>query len=320
MRRNVPSAEDIQAALIHEAARRNYSSLQTTSTAPASFTAIQNNLLRAQLQLELLQASTVGGQNAYPTQLIPSGRQNVAFTQDLPQQDDKTNLPRMFLGGPLQYTWPERQLAPMTHAPVMDNMAGFQALIQRHEQEKLFLMRHQAQQALSASGFAGKSKVGSPPKRPALPASILASFGTHPQESVSLPYSSNVQVFQRSKTRAIKSFPVKLMEILMENANADILAWMPDGKSFFVVNQDDFVERIYKREFKGTRYSSFVRKLQRWGFVRRYNGTDCFSHPLFQHGRIDLAAQIEALPRNDGGSRKKKADPDTHRPEDAAEE
>ncbi|KAI2499764.1 DNA binding protein [Fragilaria crotonensis] len=100
--------------------------------------------------------------------------------------------------------------------------------------------------------------------------------------------------------RKVKSFPVKLMTALIENPNDEAVAWLPDGKSFVIVNPDLFVETTLKKTFKECKYASFVRKLHRWGFVRLTSGTgtDCFHHPLFQRNRADLCARIVCTPRD----------------------
>lgn len=100
--------------------------------------------------------------------------------------------------------------------------------------------------------------------------------------------------------RKAKSFPVKLMTSLVENSNEQAVAWLPDGKSFVIVNPDLFVDTILKKTFKECKYASFVRKLHRWGFVRLTSGTgtDCFHHPLFQRNRADLCARIVCTPRD----------------------
>lgn len=97
-----------------------------------------------------------------------------------------------------------------------------------------------------------------------------------------------------SRTKKAKTFPEKLMEAMVMYGDEDVVAWLPDGKSFVVVKPDEFVARVLNSVFKQAKYTSFVRKLHRWGFVRLTSGTgtDCFHHPLFNRNRRDLASKI----------------------------
>lgn len=106
---------------------------------------------------------------------------------------------------------------------------------------------------------------------------------------------------RKEKKRRAKTFPDKLHQAMTEYAvTEDAVAWLPDGKSFVIVNPDLFVATVLAPIFKQCKYASFVRKLHRWGFVRLTSGTgtDCFHHPLFQKGRKDLASKIICTPRD----------------------
>ena len=97
-------------------------------------------------------------------------------------------------------------------------------------------------------------------------------------------------------------FPEKLMQAMLDNKDDQVVAWLPDGRSFVIVDPDLFCSRVLKETFKEVKYPSFVRKLQRWGFVRLTSGTgtDCFYHPLFQKGNKELAGTIQSLSRTGG--------------------
>lgn len=76
---------------------------------------------------------------------------------------------------------------------------------------------------------------------------------------------------QRSRAKAqpkkhprAKTFPDKLMQGMMENPNEDIVAWLPDGRSFVVVDPDRFCTEIVGKVMKECKYPSFVRKLHRY--------------------------------------------------------
>ena len=66
-------------------------------------------------------------------------------------------------------------------------------------------------------------------------------------------------------------FPSKLYEML-ESADSlglsHIISWLPDGKSFEVKDQDQFMHLIVPRFFKATKYRSFQRQLNLWDFKR----------------------------------------------------
>ena len=60
-------------------------------------------------------------------------------------------------------------------------------------------------------------------------------------------------------------FPQRLMKILSEGDNTDAIAWMPDGQSFIVSNRNLFTENVMPKFFpRKSKFSSFVRKLNRW--------------------------------------------------------
>lgn len=95
-----------------------------------------------------------------------------------------------------------------------------------------------------------------------------------------------------------KQFPWKLHEMLdvvEENGDSSIVSWLPDGIAFKVHKPDSFVEKIMKRFFNQTKYKSFQRQLNLWGFER--NSKEClekgaYYHPLFRRGRRDLCQEM----------------------------
>lgn len=120
-------------------------------------------------------------------------------------------------------------------------------------------------------------------------------FYHNPNQLASLPQPSTTPSRRREpKKRRAKTFPEKLMKALSEFTNEDAVAWLPDGKSFVIVQPDEFVNNVLNGVFKAAKYASFVRKLHRWGFVRLTSGTgtDCFHHPLFIRNQPELASRI----------------------------
>jgi HSF-type DNA-binding len=97
------------------------------------------------------------------------------------------------------------------------------------------------------------------------------------------------------------TFPEELMEVLEDEQHRDVLAWMPDGLAFTIVNHKRFVTAKMQALFKIRNMSSFVRKLSRWGFQRVHdvttNNSDVFRHPHFHRGKNDVLVNIKCVPQ-----------------------
>jgi hypothetical protein len=84
------------------------------------------------------------------------------------------------------------------------------------------------------------------------------------------------------------------MEVLSRKEYDDIIAWTPSGKAFNVINSKKFTAGILPTHFKSAKYSSFTRKLHRWGFIRHYRGEEAgaFYHKCFQKDRLELVEKM----------------------------
>lgn len=82
----------------------------------------------------------------------------------------------------------------------------------------------------------------------------------------------------------------QLMQVLCNEEYCNIISWSPTGRSFCIHNGKLLTEKVLPEFFKCAKYSSFTRKLHRWGFVRHYRGPEAggFVNPHFQKGRLDL--------------------------------
>jgi len=72
-----------------------------------------------------------------------------------------------------------------------------------------------------------------------------------------------------------KTFPWKLHEMLemaSEEGFDEIVSWLPDGKSFKVHKPAAFVEIVMAKFFQQSKYKSFQRQLNLWGFERLTSG------------------------------------------------
>lgn len=110
-------------------------------------------------------------------------------------------------------------------------------------------------------------------------------------------------------------FPQRLMEIL-KGPYSDVISWLPHGRSFIIIRPDVFSEEVLPQFFpttdsrSSTKYSSFTRKLNRWGFRQATRGPDtgAFHHPFFRRDEPDLCLDMTCQK-----SRKKQAVPSSER-------
>jgi len=90
------------------------------------------------------------------------------------------------------------------------------------------------------------------------------------------------------------TFPQKLMEILSNSQIADIITWLPNGKGFIILQKRKFASEVMPLYFKHSKFTSFTRKLNRWGFVRVTKGPEsgAYYHKYFQRGEHSLCMQM----------------------------
>lgn len=97
-------------------------------------------------------------------------------------------------------------------------------------------------------------------------------------------------------------FPIRLHQMLVEveaNGLTDIVSWQPDGTSFKVHQQNAFVEKVLPRYFSQTKYRSFQRQLNHYGFERTQKGAleGSYSHPRFVKGRPERSEDMKRIKR-----------------------
>jgi HSF-type DNA-binding len=99
----------------------------------------------------------------------------------------------------------------------------------------------------------------------------------------------------------LHNFERQLMKVLSQSEYSDIISWLPDGKSFNILKPKAFVAEILPDHFKQAKYSSFTRKLHRWGFQRHLRGEEAgaFYHNLFQRGMPDLLDKMTCYKSSD---------------------
>ncbi|KAK1733404.1 heat shock factor family protein, partial [Skeletonema marinoi] len=92
-------------------------------------------------------------------------------------------------------------------------------------------------------------------------------------------------------------FPSKLYEMLESVDSLGLshtASWLPHGRSFQVKDPTQFMDLVVPKFFKATKYRSFQRQLNLWGFSRIVKGQDhaCWHHECFIRGRPGLIAKI----------------------------
>lgn len=109
------------------------------------------------------------------------------------------------------------------------------------------------------------------------------------------------------------AFPLRLYDMLEdaeELGYGHVISWMPDGKSFKIhvdgtqdIGDEKIIVQALQRAFNMTRYRSFLRQLQLYGFERICKGPhrgEC-KHELLVRGQRDILSQksVEDFQRSD---------------------
>mmetsp|Transcript_24684 Transcript_24684/g.47369 ORF Transcript_24684/g.47369 Transcript_24684/m.47369 type:complete len:497 (+) Transcript_24684:94-1584(+) len=139
----------------------------------------------------------------------------------------------------------------------------------------------------------------------------------------SLPQNHSACTAESNNTTAtdsqpILAFPKTLMEMMdycdemnskrAEDSDKFCVTWLPDGKSFLVRDPTEFARTIIPKFFKPSKFTSFARRLYRWGF-RQFTSLDtdgtappldavAFSAPYFSRD-----AKHELIKMKNGGGR-----------------
>jgi len=93
---------------------------------------------------------------------------------------------------------------------------------------------------------------------------------------------------------------MNLMRFADEQEEGFCVAWLPDGKSFVIRQPDEFTRSVVPKYFKPTKFSSFTRKLYRWGFrqVNRGIGPDdpiIFGNEYFLRDNAEEMSKMRSI-------------------------
>eukprot|EP00567_Pseudictyota_dubia_P004406 CAMPEP_0197435682 /NCGR_PEP_ID=MMETSP1175-20131217/3244_1 /TAXON_ID=1003142 /ORGANISM="Triceratium dubium, Strain CCMP147" /LENGTH=615 /DNA_ID=CAMNT_0042964785 /DNA_START=113 /DNA_END=1960 /DNA_ORIENTATION=- len=143
---------------------------------------------------------------------------------------------------------------------------------------------------------------------PARSATAVA-LGRTPKLSVPVPKERHIP--DHKKPNSALTFPEKLMHMMShaeEQGKDDpkyCISWLPDGKSFMVRDPETFTKEIVPLFFKRTKFSSFTRKLYRWGFRQINRGAAVhdpiiFGNDNFRRDNKALMAKMRSVTSNSG--------------------
>lgn len=97
------------------------------------------------------------------------------------------------------------------------------------------------------------------------------------------------------------AFPIKLHEMLdkiEKDGHADVVSWQPHGRCFLVHKPKEFAEHVMPTYFKMSKFPSFLRQLNLYGFRRlTRNGSDKggYYHELFLRNKVFLSYRIPRM-------------------------
>jgi hypothetical protein len=108
--------------------------------------------------------------------------------------------------------------------------------------------------------------------------------------------------FQKEQLRKVSLPPVqapsaadKLFAILSNKHLANIITWLPSGKSFCILDKERFVDKVLPLYFCEVQFDSFSCRMKRWGFCKVYTTglkQVTFTHDMFQKDCIDLLKKM----------------------------
>jgi hypothetical protein len=104
------------------------------------------------------------------------------------------------------------------------------------------------------------------------------------------------------------SFPGRLMTLLLDPDNGDIVTFLPDGK-YFALRRDAFATKVMKSKLKFDEYRAFVVELSEWGFCpveTKRPGIEVYRHRLFRKGDWK---RCEEMKQGDSGTESKELSP-----------
>jgi len=117
------------------------------------------------------------------------------------------------------------------------------------------------------------------------------------------PVNSSYSFELENSSTLRRNFPSKLFDVISDEANTEILQWLPGGRAFIIYDKKRFAANILPHYFKQSQFTSFTRKLSRWSFVRVNRGPlmGAYYHKLFQRDKPSLCRMMSCKGSNNEG-------------------
>jgi hypothetical protein len=97
-----------------------------------------------------------------------------------------------------------------------------------------------------------------------------------------------------------RSFLQKLHKVLQDETYPDSIKWIDGYDAFIICDKTTFSQEVLSSIFSDTKFTSFTRKLSRWGFTRVRKGPfiGCYYHMYFLKDRPELCSKIYSTRKN----------------------
>jgi len=143
-------------------------------------------------------------------------------------------------------------------------------------------------------------------------ASVFETGVSYYMFSISSETNSCVDLYTCTSFR--EPFPEKLHRMLREveaEGKTDIVSFFSHGRAFVVHDMERFVAEIMPRFFKQSKWNSFARQLNLYGFQRILSGPDAggYYHELFLKGKDSLVVHMRRVGVPQGKDRRKFKEP-----------
>jgi hypothetical protein len=127
-----------------------------------------------------------------------------------------------------------------------------------------------------------------------------------PSPSVSTTATPKVLLVHQRDTHQGMHFPWKLHHLLEETnkGHSSVVSWLPGGKAFKVHKKEEFCNELMPAFFNSSKYKTFQRSLNLWGFKSVSRGPDkgaCY-HQFFVRGNADLCKHMMRVKIKRGGT------------------